>query len=230
MLWFRRKANSGIEREFTHSVFAYNWTRVLALLRDTPALVHMKLSPAPGLKGLTVVCTAAGQPGANAETVSALIAAGGKVDERSGGVVTPLFAAAVNGNAPVTRLLLEQGAQVDLPKPDGTTPLAIAAIGGYEEVVALLLAGGASPHSRTRKLRNTPLTLCATAACARLLLEAGADVNAANAEGSTPLHDAAAHGDLELVNCLSAAGGNLLAKDMLGMTPSQYLSLHQVGP
>ena len=105
----------------------------------------------------------------------------------------------------------------------------MAAIGGYEEVVALLLAVGASPHSRTRTLRNTPLTLCATAACARLLPEAGADVNSANAEGSTPLYDAAAHGDLELVNLLSPAGGDLLAKDMLGMTPSQYLALHQVG-
>ena len=60
-----------------------------------------------------------------------------------------------------------------------------------------------------------------------LLLKAGANVNAADKDGETPLHVAAAHADGPCVSLLAAAGAKLGAVAMDGSTP---LSLaHQSG-
>jgi len=52
---------------------------------------------------------------------------------------------------------------------------------------------------------------------AELLIAAGADVNAKDNDGSTPLHNAAKHD--EVVELLIAAGADVNAKNTLGWTP-----------
>ena len=55
---------------------------------------------------------------------------------------------------------------------------------------------------------------------ARLLLERGAEVNARNRDGRTPLHDAAVSGHREMAELLIAAGADLEARDSeSGVTP-----------
>lgn len=53
----------------------------------------------------------------------------------------------------------------------------------------------------------------------RLLIDAKADVNATNSQGSTVLHVAAAANSLELVDVLLAAGASVEVRDAAGQTP-----------
>ncbi|HEY7738734.1 MAG TPA: ankyrin repeat domain-containing protein, partial [Candidatus Limnocylindria bacterium] len=54
----------------------------------------------------------------------------------------------------------------------------------------------------------------------RLLLEAGADVNAVQADGYTPLHEAAQNGDRDTAERLVAAGADPTARLDDGSTPA----------
>ena len=55
--------------------------------------------------------------------------------------------------------------------------------------------------------------------CVRVLLDAGADVHGVDAHGSTPLHNAAAQGNLETVTLLLERGAKVDARDGKGLTP-----------
>ena len=56
--------------------------------------------------------------------------------------------------------------------------------------------------------------------CARLLVESGADVNARQSGGYTPLHEAAGSGDVELARLLLDAGADQSARKDDGQTPA----------
>ncbi|RYG52067.1 ankyrin repeat domain-containing protein, partial [archaeon] len=56
-------------------------------------------------------------------------------------------------------------------------------------------------------------------ACVRLLLGAGANVEAALKDDTTPLYTACAHGHVACVRALLDAGGNVEAADHFGATP-----------
>ena len=54
------------------------------------------------------------------------------------------------------------------------------------------------------------------------LLDCGADVNAKNELGRTPVHLAVHRGDLKLVQLLAQRGGDVNAKDNEGRTPALF--------
>lgn len=90
------------------------------------------------------------------------------------------------------------------------------------KLIQYLLSAGANVHSKNC-LGNTPLLRVCQTPIARLLLEAGSDVNAANNEGMTLLHYIMIP-DLEdnreeLVTCLLEYGINVNATDNHGNTP-----------
>lgn len=69
---------------------------------------------------------------------------------------------------------------------------------------------------------NTPLHVAATRGdrnAVRLLLEAGADPNAAGERGCTPLHLALEGQHVQVVRMLVAAGGQLDTRNHDGVTP-----------
>ena len=80
------------------------------------------------------------------------------------------------------------------------------------EVVAALLRRGASIEARN-DYRRTPLMLCARergqAATGRLLIEAGADVNAEDKFGSTALELATWRGKAEFIDLLLEKGAKV---------------------
>ncbi len=57
---------------------------------------------------------------------------------------------------------------------------------------------------------------------ARYLLEHNADVNAQTPEGATPVHFAAACGELEMLQLFAEFGADFTAKDKNGKTPLDY--------
>ena len=100
--------------------------------------------------------------------------------------------------------------------------LSIAAFNGRAGMCEILLAEGADANIGSRTNGGRALHSAAGhgfTACVRLLLRAGADVNARGIIGATPLHIASQHGRVHAAKLLIAAGANLLARDQHDFTP-----------
>lgn len=105
---------------------------------------------------------------------------------------------------------------------DGYTALHFAAFFAKPEAARILLEAGALVDvAAANELRVQPLHSAAagrqTEIC-RLLLAAGADVNAREAGGFTPLHAAAQNGDPEMVELFLSAGADPAATTDEGKT------------
>jgi ankyrin repeat protein len=108
---------------------------------------------------------------------------------------TPLLRAALCGDLTVVRLLLAHGADASIPTFDQTTPLMAASGVGWAEGFTIEYSG-----DETLEL-------------VKLLLDLGAPINAANADGITALHGAAYKGANKVVQLLVERGADLAAKD-----------------
>ena len=122
----------------------------------------------------------------------------------SRGAVKDVFAAAALGDTEAVRAALKaDDVLLNMNSSDGWTPLHLACFFGHLTTAEMLLGMGADVKARSANaLHNTPLNAASAGRhreiCA-LLLKHGAEVNAAQEGGFTPLHAAAANGDLDLV-------------------------------
>jgi len=145
---------------------------------------------------------------------------------------TALMAAARSGSAEVVRLLVEAGADVNARAARGQTALMWAAAQRHPDVVRVLIAHGGDVHARSESWsqveavsphgvpeynraipygHDTPLLFAARSgdtASARLLVEAGADVNDQDAWGVSVLVLAAHSGFRDLVDFLLENGAD----------------------
>lgn len=139
-----------------------------------------------------------------------------------------IFEAAALGDCPRLRELVAADAmQVWAVSPDGWAPLHLAAAFAGPPAVRLLLEHGAHAHQVSHNpQRNQPLhaaiALGNTTQTVVLLLEAGADVNATQAGGFTPLHQAAAAGKREITELLLKNGARTDARCDQGKLPADY--------
>jgi ankyrin repeat protein len=139
---------------------------------------------------------------------------------------TPFWLAARFGELELMRALVSHGADPMAAIQDGTTPLLGTLAAGIE-------SGPSASDRRERRLDPTELAALAQDANApdggqnertaleavRILVDRGADVNAANRTGDTPLHSAAGKGFNTVVRFLVEKGAALDAKNKRGQTP-----------
>jgi uncharacterized protein len=112
--------------------------------------------------------------------------------------------------------------------PSGSSTALLMAInsGCSTEVAELLITSGADINA-TELLGKTSLMFTIEASVMRVLLEAGAAVNARNSFGSTVLHAAAQNGESAgVLCCLLKAGADSTATDSTGSTPAAVALLH----
>lgn len=122
---------------------------------------------------------------------------------------TLLHVAAAAGSLRVVALLLEQGIDANALDNGGHTPLYAVANGdpgpAGADIVRVLVAAGAHVNAAGGVTRATPLHMAARrdhASIAQALLDSGADINAKDRKGDTPLRRA--------LNCRQPAVAQLL--------------------
>lgn len=178
--------------------------------------------------------------------VSALLAKGVSPNEAGESGVAPLHQAAKYGKLSTVRKLLAAKANVNArTSNEGWTSLHIAVMEREEEVVSALIAAHADleaedDHRRTplhwgpfaysrqpkhiyRKIgepHDTVFVDPGPAIGMKLLLDAGAKINAVDDEGNTALHEAALIGSVRGAEILIARGANVNIKNKEGETPT----------
>src|SRR5579871_4861159 len=123
----------------------------------------------------------------------------------------------------------------------GDTPLHLAAAGHRAEIVRLLLEAGADPNSRMNHRRSGPLHYAADGCpgrenwdadkqveTIRRLLEAGAEIDAADKNGATPLHRAVRTRCAAAVKYLLEAGADPKLRNKPGST-AFHLAVQNTG-
>ena len=142
-----------------------------------------------------------------------------------------VFEAAAAGALDRVKTIVEEDVDVsaDLVNAyshDGFTALGLAAFFGHEDVATYLLTKGAQVNTASQnRMRVMPLHSAVAGrhiGIARRLLEAGADVNAKQADGFVPLHGAAQNGQVEMIELLLAHGANVNTPNDDGKTALAY--------
>jgi len=165
--------------------WAAHWNDVetASLLIDAGA--HVNAANDLGVSPLMLAST-----NGSVEMVNRLLDAGANPNGATRSGETVLMTAARTGALAVVKALLDRGAAVNAREPNhGQTALMWAVAEKHPDISRELLARGAAPDLRSQ----TGLSALMFAAqqgdlpSARLLLEAGADVNQTAADGNTPL-------------------------------------------
>jgi len=125
----------------------------------------------------------------------------------------PLHDASSCGSVEMARFLVEHGADVTARDNEGLTPRDVASRKGYVEVARFLDEHGAHTISEADDRRTpSPATTEEGDGC-------GTSVTAGINNGWTPLHIAAAQGNVEVVRILVEHGGDTMALTENGRTP-----------
>lgn len=183
-----------------------------------------------GASPLWVACA-----GRNAAAVLRLLEAGADPDSRLHAGETALMRCAYTGDATAVDALVARGAEIDAVEPSrGQTALMWAAASRQPAVTRVLIERGAAVDARTEAVRQlrgtglrsttspagatefdaggfTPLLFAARhgdAGSARLLLDAGAGIDAPAADGNSALVIAAMSGHARLAELLLARGAD----------------------
>lgn len=139
-----------------------------------------------------------------------------------------LHTAAASGDVPaLLQLLVELKEAAKQGDSCGYTALHAAAAAGQDYAALLLLQHGVPADAATTGEGDTALhitTLHSHASIVQLLISAGADVDAPDADGCTALHIAAEAGDTHIVRLLLDAGADADAADGGGETPLHLAS------
>ena len=132
--------------------------------------------------------------------VAALAGAGASGDDENNDGITPLILASRNARPDLVKLLLAHGAEPNIRGAAGNTALIFASEGRHES-------------------GNDPTDTSRMEECIRLLVGAGADINAANDRGETSLHWAANLLNERVAEALLELGADPNVTSTSGVTP-----------
>ncbi len=163
------------------------------------------------------------------KSIEDLIAAGGDIN----GVcdfntqATFLHIACKKHLPEVVKYLISSGADINKGNKWGQTPLLYACLNNDLEIAKTLVENGANVNAKDLDDKESILHHASKAVnfknpnsdLVKYLIRRGADINAIDNWGRTPLHYACEYGNLEIVQCLTANGAKINAKDIDGMTP-----------
>ncbi|KAI4924871.1 uncharacterized protein J4E92_006907 [Alternaria infectoria] len=162
--------------------------------------------------------------------VIALLDAGANIEAIGKAGAKPLAMALEGGNYGIITLLLDRGADVHSRANGMTCALFYAVQMGYVDIVSILL----EDYEAKEDMHRTDLTgrsilhvLVYTHVDHMLhildrLIEEGANVNAEDYSGSTPLHEAAKLGSTVMVSGLLEYGATMNVQDRQGKTPLDH--------
>lgn len=151
-----------------------------------------------------------------------LLTAGARIDlpatNRSVDVgKSPLHLAALYGHRACAAALVQAGASLASDNESHRSALMWAAVGGHVEIVSDVAAAGADPNEAS-ELGQTALHLSSDPACTSRLVELGADIEARNWLGRTPIMIAVGNLHPPVVSRLIALGADVTARDDGGHT------------
>jgi len=169
------------------------------------------------------------------EMMQLLVEHGATVDALDRDGWTPLLRAVTSNQVQSIKFLLDHGADRERPAPGGYSPLAMALEERDFDAAKAVIEAGADVRKPMSKYGLTPLMIVASQfsagsraerllqttgpiEIARELLERGADVDAANVDGVTPLMIAAARDNSAMIGLLLQAGANPSMRSAAGET------------
>jgi ankyrin repeat protein len=179
----------------------------------------------------------------SAQTIDLLLKAGADVNALGADGETVLMLAARTGRPEAVQLLIAKGANVNASETwQGETALMWAAAESHPEVVSILARNGADLNAKSKipefpKVKVDAATMVVTALPkggftalllaarqgamdgVRALAEAGADLNATDPDGTSPLNMAIINAHYDVAALLVEKGANPNVADVAGMTP-----------
>lgn len=232
-----------------HSAAGHGFVPLIQLL-----LEHGADADAKDGTGFTPLHNAAEQ--GRTLAIRTLLLAGAKVNTTNHLRRTALWLASSRGHVESVAYLLNHGADPALAASDGQTPLHVAAFNARPGAIRVLLEKRPALNELSRL--GTPLHCAAagpvmraifaaqakpgrkpatagtpadSAACARLLADAGASLEAGDAHGTTALQAAAAFGNKEVLEILAAKKKpGWTARDANGLTPLHHAARGPIIP
>jgi len=228
-------ANVNAKNAFDSTALMWSVTDMqkVRMLVDRGADVNARSKP-----GRTAVMVAA-RGDRSADIVRYLISKGADLKAVDGMKTTVLTAAAQGNDTETIRMMVNAGLDVNAPDVLGMTPFIYAAANGNTAAVEMMLARGARVNHASapasNSVKNGPIelgsfTALLTAApfgppeLIKMLLDAGADVNARDVRGMTPLMLAVAtdRADPEIVKMLLGKGADRQIKSKAGETARDW--------
>jgi ankyrin repeat protein len=198
------------------------WLRVLAVLRTLVFFAALLTSCGQGLPGDALRDAVSrghrlGSEDLGVQAARRLLDAGVPVNSQDGVGWTALMQAGLEGLPAVGELLIRSGADVNLRSRRGETALMVAASCTIVRTRAELVPSRGFPPEMRQAQLGAPLRL------ASLLIEKGADVNAARQDGRTVLMSAVMVGWPEIVAVLLSHHADVDARDALGHVAMDYV-------
>ena len=198
-----------------HFAARFGHTEIVRYLVDLP---EVDVNHADDVTSTALHCAARQK---HPDVVKVLIDAGADIEAQDDDGYSPLFLPSISGGVDTVKVLLRAGADVRVTDDTGNTCLMFAAHHGHIETVRTLLC---MPEVGLDNPGEHGSTALHDAACQghpdvlQALLDAGADIEAKDAEGRSALLVASSVGEVKSAKVLVEAGAEVCATDDEGNT------------